>query len=222
MGSNYFQNLPFETNGSIFFYIAETLPLIIWVLVFKYFYYDVGLHQQNPYTNILLVIPFIGVFYNIYLSVSTPGLTLPLKWKGCVNTKVESHEKDQGILGHYDYSCLNAHQLDNEKKASDLNARFYYVSYILFFIILLFQGNYFKLIGKRDALIKQASAKKGALVNLICISGIFGILGSMAPLFMNGNIWTLMTLKFLSSVIWMSVTLLIIVLLDMYFLTTRN
>lgn len=213
MENEYFKQYTRGQGGDYIFWIAQALPLVLWVFLIKKYYYDTGMTKRNIYVNYFTIIPFLGVAYNIYLSWKDKPPTLPATWGFCLSTDVPAHLKDHGVVGLYDFSCYR-HQVNSSYSLiKSFISRLYYINYILFFIILVVQNNYFKLSGLKKK-------NHSVLINLICISAILGIIGSLCPLFGQSDpIWTYIALRFFSSILWMSASMLIIFLVNLYFFT---
>ena len=210
MQNEYFKEFTKGQKGDYIFWIASALPLVLWIFLILKYYVKKGMYKDiHPYTNFFLLMPFIGIFFNIFLSVHDAGPTLPVNWGFCLSTKIPQQEKEKGVVGLYDYTC---YQQQNELSYSYVETyinRLYYINYILLFLVIIIQSNFRKFVGK----IKR---KNSILLNLLCISALLGILGSLCPLFIESPIFTYIALRFFTSILWMSSAILIIFLLNMY------
>ena len=194
-------------GGNNIFWIANGCSLVVWgVLVYKYYYVPEH-HKKNPINNALLLLPVIGIMYNLYLSVWAKGVSPPRNWNMCLDVDVKEEDKEKGIVGYYDYTCLNAHTSGEISTAALFSKRMYYLNYLVFFIILIIQSAYTK---------KIFSKTHSVLINLLCMDCILVIIGSTIPLFSGNPTWGYIVICFLSGIIWMSSTLLIIMMVNMY------
>jgi len=194
-------------GGNNIFWISNGASIVVWViLVYKYYYLPEH-HKNNPITNILLFLPVIGIMYNVYLDIWAKGVSPPRTWKMCLDVDVKEEDKEKGVVGYFDYTCLNDHTTERMKGNTIFSTRMYYLNYLVFFIILVIQSAYTK---------KIFSKTKSILINLLCMDCILVIIGSIIPLFSGSPIWGYLILSFLSGTIWMSSTLLLIMMVNMY------
>ena len=214
--NSYFKTIRYGEHSDLIFWIAQSLPLIIWFILIKKFYYDTTLHKINPYINYLLILPIIGIGLNIYLTTIDTIPTPPRTWDFCLDTNISQEQKRKGIVGFYNYKCYHQQYSNSLSVVTTYIDRLYYINYILFFIILIVQNNYvIKMIGRNKKI-------HSAFVNLLGISSILGVIGSIIPLFLGVPIWTYLILRFLSSILWMSSTILIIFLIHLFLFVNKG
>ena len=206
--SKYFLPVSNIQGGDSIFWSAQLAPLLIWgVLVYRY-YYIPERHHENPITNLMLFVPVLGVLYNIYLAYDHKGPSPPRSWNFCLKTKVKPEDKKKGVVGYFDYTCLNDHGTIMSGRNAEYTKILYYLNYLIFFVVLVIQS---------------VDTKKGIsrenfplLINVLGIDCILVIIGSIVPLFSSQAIWSYILLCFLSGIIWMSSTLLVIIMVNMY------
>ncbi len=206
--SKYFLPVSNIQGGDSIFWAAQFAPLLLWgVLVYRYYYIPEH-HQNNPITNSMLFIPVLGVLYNIYLAYNHKGPSPPRSWNFCLKTKVKAEDKKKGVVGYFDYSCLNDHDTIMDERNIQYTETLYYLNYLIFFVVLVIQS---------------VDTKKGIsrenfplLINVLGIDCILVIIGSIVPLFSSQAVWSYILLCFLSGIIWMSSTLLVIIMVNMY------
>jgi len=206
--SKYFLPVSNIQGGDSIFWAAQFAPLLLWgVLVYRYYYIPEH-HHENPITNSMLFIPVLGVLYNIYLAYNHTGPSPPRSWNFCLKTKVKAEDKKKGVVGYFDYTCLNDHGTIMSGRNAEYTKILYYLNYLIFFVVLVIQS---------------VDTKKGIsrenfplLINVLGIDCILVIIGSIVPLFSSQAIWSYILLCFLSGIIWMSSTLLVIIMVNMY------
>ena len=206
--SKYFLPVSNIQGGDSIFWSAQLAPLLIWgVLVYRYYYIPEH-HHENPITNVMLFVPVLGVLYNIYLAYNHKGPSPPRSWNFCLKTKVKAEDKKKGVVGYFDYTCLNDHGTIMSGRNAEYTKILYYLNYLIFFVVLVIQS---------------VDTKKGIsrenfplLINVLGIDCILVIIGSIVPLFSSQAIWSYILLCFLSGIIWMSSTLLVIIMVNMY------
>ena len=205
--NEYFVPMSNIQGGDNIFWIAQLSSLLIWsVLIYRYYYLPQH-HQNNPITNILLFIPVLGLLYNVYLGYNHKGPSPPRSWNFCLDTKVTPKDKDKGVVGYFDYTCLSNHLDSMVSDNGAFTKRLYYLNYLLFFVILVIESAYSS---------KMFSKTKSMLINLLGMDCILVIIGSIVPLFSGSPIWSYIILSFLSGILWMSSALLLIIMVDMY------
>jgi hypothetical protein len=206
--SKYFVPVSDIQGGDSVFWCAQLAPLIMWgILVYRYYYIPQH-HQNNPITNFLLFIPVLGLLYNVYLGYNHKGPSPPRSWNFCLDTKVKSKDKDKGVVGYFDYSCLYNHETDMDSNNAEYTKRLYYLNYILFFVVLVIQS--------ADSKKSISTENFPMLINVLGMDCLLVIIGSIVPLFSSSPLWSYIILCFLSGVIWMSSTLLLIIMVNMY------
>ena len=209
MNSKFLKEITFGERGDFVFWIAEGLPILLWMFLLKKYYLDPGKYVKDSWLiNALLLVPILGVGYNIFMAFKNPGPTLPRAWDFCMYSKVAPKDKEKGVVAYYDYDCYYGQNADMSKSFKTFAERLYYINYILFFVVIIVQEHY-----------KNTTRKikfPRALINLLCIAGILGVVGSLIPLFTGTAIPTYISLKFFTGIIWMSSSLLAIFLVDMY------
>ena len=206
--SKYFLPVSNIQGGDSIFWSAQLAPLLIWgVLVYRYYYIPEH-HHENPITNVMLFVPVLGVLYNIYLAYNHKGPSPPRSWNFCLKTKVKPEDKKKGVVGYFDYTCLNDHGTIMSGRNAEYTKILYYLNYLIFFVVLVIQS---------------VDTKKGIsrenfplLINVLGIDCILVIIGSIVPLFSSQAVWSYILLCFLSGIIWMSSTLLVIIMVNMY------
>ena len=206
--SKYFLPVSNIQGGDSIFWSAQLAPLFIWgVLVYRYYYIPEH-HHENPITNLMLFVPVLGVLYNIYLAYNHKGPSPPRSWNFCLKTKVKPEDKKKGVVGYFDYTCHNDHSTIMSGRNAENTKSLYYLNYIIFFVVLVIQS---------------VDTKKGIsrenfplLINVLGIDCILVIIVSIVPLFSSQAIWSYILLCFLSGIIWMSSTLLAIIMVNMY------
>ena len=206
--SKYFLPVSNIQGGDSIFWSAQLAPLFIWgVLVYRYYYIPEH-HHENPITNLMLFVPVLGVLYNIYLAYNHKGPSPPRSWNFCLKTKVKPEDKKKGVVGYFDYTCHNDHSTIMSGRNAEYTKSLYYLNYLIFFVVLGIQS---------------VDTKKGIsrenfplLINVLGIDCILVIIGSIVPLFSSQAIWSYILLCFLSGIIWMSSTLLAIIMVNMY------
>ena len=205
--NEYFVPISDIQGGNNIFWVANGASLLIWVgLVYRYYYLPEH-HKNNPITNILLFFPVIGIIYNVYLDIWSKGVSPPRTWNMCLDIDIKEEDKEKGVVGYFDYTCLNNHTKSEAETNKTFSTRMYYLNYLVFFIILVIQSAYTKQI---------FSKTQSGLINLLCMDCILVIIGSIVPLFSGNPIWGYIILSFLSGIIWMSSTLLLIMMVNMY------
>jgi len=209
MSGEFLKQITYGERGDFIFWIAEGLPIFLWIFLIQKYYLAHGEYFKDSWViNALLLLPVMGIVYNIYMAVRTPGPTLPRAWDFCMYSKVAPKDKERGVVAYYDYDCYYGQNEDMRKSFQTFADRLYYINYILFFIIIIVQEHY-----------KNAARKvkfPRSLINLLCIAGLLGVVGALIPLFTGNAIPTYISLKFFSGILWMSSTLLAIFLVDMY------
>ena len=202
MKSDYFYTIKKGQGGDFILWAAEIFPIFIWfILINKYYFY---VRQESIISKCIVLIPVIAVIINVTMGYFDKGISVPLAWtKGCLEKK----EDKDGLLGFLDFKCWSNDSIAVRGLAHGLSNRFFYINYILFFIILLIQDYYADI---------WKSQHHTTLINLLCISSVFGIIGSTIPLFTGSHLYTVIALKFFSTVLWMSITMLILFFLHLY------
>ena len=211
MENEYFKEFTYGQKGDYIFWIASAAPLLLWIfLIFKYYFKRNMYRDVHPYTNVFLLMPFIGVFYNIYTSVyNSQAPTMPINWNFCLSTNVPPEAKKNGAVGFYNFSCYNRQSNLAYRYVETYINRMYYINYVLLFLVIIIQTNFANMVGK----IKK---KHSTLLNLLCISALLGIVGSLCPLFSETPIFTYIALRFFSTILWMSSSILTIFLINLY------
>jgi len=204
--NEYFVPVGSIQGGDSIFWAAQLMSLIVWGALVYRFYYLPSHHINNPITNMLLLVPIVGSFYNVYLAYSHAGPSPPRSWNFCLNTEVKPKDKKTGVVGYFDYTCYSKHIESITSDNSEFTLRLYYLNYLLFFVILVIESAYSS---------EMFSKTKSVLINLLCMDCILVILGSIVPLFAGAPIWSYIVLCFLSGITWMSSTLLLIIMIDM-------
>ena len=205
--SEYFVPVSDIEGGDGIFWLARLSSLLVWaVLIYRYYYLPQH-HRDNPITNLILAIPILGIIYNIYLDYQNDGPSPPRTWNFCLDTNIKSKDKKAGIVGYFDYTCLNKHVKDIVNNNAEFTKRLYYLNYLLFFVILVIESAYSS---------KMFSKTRSTLINLLGMDCILVIIGSVIPLFAGAPIWSYIALCFLSGITWMSSALLLIIMIDMY------
>ena len=213
--NEYFVPVGSIQGGDSIFWAAQLMSLIVWGALVYRFYYLPSYYIDNPINNILLFVPIIGSFYNVYLAYSHAGPSPPRSWNFCLNTEVKPKDKKMGIVGYFDYTCYSKHIESITSDNSEFTLRLYYLNYLLFFVILVIQSADYK---------KSISSDNfPMLINVLGMDCLLVILGSVVPLFAGAPIWSYIALCFLSGITWMSSTLLLIIMANMYkFLITGS
>ena len=206
--SKYFLPVSNIQGGDSIFWSAQLAPLFIWgVLVYRYYYIPEH-HHENPITNLMLFVPVLGVLYNIYLAYNHKGPSPPRSWNFCLKTKVKPEDKKKGVVGYFDYTCLNDHGTIMSGRNAEYTKSLYYLNYLIFFVVLVIQS-----VDTKKGISRENFA---LLINVLGIDCILVIIGSIVPLFSSQAIWSYILLCFLSGIIWMSSTLLVIIMVNMY------
>ena len=206
--NKYFIPVSSIQGGDSIFWIAELISIVLWLLLVYRFYYIPEHHQNNPITNTLIFIPVLGLLYNIYIGYSDKGLTPPRSWDFCLKTKVKPKDKKKGVVGYFDYSCLSDHVDSMDKRNAEYTKRLYYLNYLIFFVVLVIQS--------ADSRMNLSKENMPLLINVLGMDCILVIIGSIVPLFFSQPLWSDIVLRFLSGIIWMSSTLLLIIMVNMY------
>ena len=211
MQNEYFKQFKKGQKGDYIFWVSSALPLLLWIFLILKYYIKKDMYKDiHAYTNIFLIMPFIGIFFNIFLSIhNSTAPTMPVDWGFCLSTDIPQEETEKGVVGLYDYTCYSQQIALAYSYVETYISRLYYINYILLFLVIIIQSNFRKFVGK----IKR---KNSILLNLLCISALLGILGSLCPLFIESPIFTYIALRFFTSILWMSSAILIIFLLNMY------
>ena len=205
--SEYFVPVTDIQGGDVVFWVAQSFSLFIWVFLIYRYYYLPSSYVHNTLVNVLFFIPVIGMLYNVLLGFNHYGPSPPRSWNFCLETNVEEKNKKKGVVGYLDYTCLYDHVNSITGDNKEFTSRLYYLNYLLFFVILVIQSAYSA---------KMFSKTRSSLINLLCMDCILVIIGSIIPLFAGSPILSYIVLCFLSGVIWMSSTLLLIIMVNMY------
>ena len=212
MSGEFFEQITWGQRGDYIFWIAEILPIFLWgFLIAKYYLAHRKDFDHVWISNFLLLIPVFGILLNLYMSAWDDGTSVPRAWDFCLTSKVKPEDRRKGVLAYYNYDCYYEQNKDMRSSFETYTERMYYINYVLFFMIIMVQEHY-------------RSPKKGrkirfpqGLVNLLCIAGLLGVVSSLIPMFTGNSIPTYIALKFFSGILWMSCTILVIFLVDMYF-----
>jgi len=164
----------------------------------------------------LLALPVIGILINLWMSTWDAGPSVPRAWDFCLTSKVKPEDQAKGVLAYYNYDCYYQQNQDMRSSFNTYTDRMYYINYVLFFMIIMVQEHY-----KTPTRGRKIKFPQG-LVNLLCIAGILGVVSSLIPLFTGNAIPTYIALKFFSGILWMSCTILVIFLVDMYFFVNKS
>lgn len=217
MSNEFFDQISWGQRGDYIFWTAEALPLLLWgFLISKYY-----LAHRKDFKHVwvstgLLLIPVIGVVLNLWMSTWDEGPSVPRAWDFCLTSKVKPEDREKGVLAYYNYDCYYQQNQDMRSSFNTYTDRMYYINYVLFFMIIMVQEHY-----KTPRRGRKIKFPQG-LVNLLCIAGILGVVSSLIPLFTGNAIPTYIALKFFSGVLWMSCTILIVFLVDMYFFVNNS
>ena len=150
MENVYFKEFTYGQKGDYIFWIATAAPLLLWIfLIFKYYFKRDMYKDVHPYTNIFLLLPFVGVFYNIFTSVyNSEAPTMPINWDFCLSTNVPEEEKRKGAVGFYNFTCYNRQSNLAYRYVETYINRMYYINYILLFLVIIIQTNFSDMVSK--------------------------------------------------------------------------
>ena len=174
---------------------------------------------RKPFSNFLIIlISFLSLsacaqYPSVEWQISTAILACPEEFRE--HSTVLGY-REKGVLAYYNYDCYYQQNQDMRSSFNTYTDRMYYINYVLFFMIIMVQEHY-----KTPRRGRKIKFPQG-LVNLLCIAGILGVVSSLIPLFTGNAIPTYIALKFFSGILWMSCTILVIFLVDMYFFVNKS
>ena len=217
MSNEFFKQITWGQRGDYIFWIAEALPIFLWgFLISKYYLAHRKDFKQAWVSTTLLALPVIGILINLWMSTWDAGPSVPRAWDFCLTSKVKPEDQAKGVLAYYNYDCYYQQNQDMRSSFNTYTDRMYYINYVLFFMIIMVQEHY-----KTPTRGRKIKFPQG-IVNLLCIAGILGVVSSLIPLFTGNAIPTYIALKFFSGILWMSCTILVIFLVDMYFFVNKS
>jgi hypothetical protein len=127
-------------NFKLHLVLSLTIPLIIgYLIIWKYLdkkWFNYKLYPDFDFSIILFICPIIYVLINVYTTLKTkqgPTYAFP----ACVTEKnISEDDKKNGILALFDIQCHNDHNNMTFLNGREFENRFYYLSYVLFLIII--------------------------------------------------------------------------------------
>ena len=132
--SDYFYQFKAGNKGNWMFWLAELLPLFLWIYIL--FANDFQIPKisksQKQISKFILCIPFLGVFFNIFLSWRLKGPTPPREWDFCLNTDISERNLQKGVVGSFDYTCYYNHVADQQSRNQAYANRLFYIFIIKF------------------------------------------------------------------------------------------
>lgn len=192
--------------------VPQIIPLIFWCFfIYKYYYSFYKLETNySPFFFILMCIPFIILFIQIFLNKSllfnSDILISPISWQSCINLNKLKSGKD--VLARYSYQC-GASQIDYMQFVMNhFQNRFFYLNFTLFLLVLISQ-NFKKLVSTKFRLGNYH-------IIFISITLFFGTLGVLPSSFSYGYSLSLLTAFMFTSILNMNIAAFLITLYSIY------
>ena len=160
------------TNFKVHLILSLCIPLLLcYLVIYKYLnkkWFDYKLYPDFGFSLVLFACPIIYTIINIYITLQTKqGLTY--SFPSCVTEKkITDIDRKNGVLGLFDIECHNDHNNMTFLNGKEFENRFYYMSYILFLIIIFI------------APLKRMSKKfHNGVITLISLSLLISLFGSI-------------------------------------------
>ena len=197
-------------NFKVHLILSLILPLLAcYFIVYRYLnkkWFNFKLYPQFRFAIFLFLCPLIYVLINVYTTLNTDQGTT-YAFPSCVTEKnITNQDKENGILGFFDIQCHNDHNNMTFLNGEEFENRFYYMSYILFLIIIFI------------APLKNMSKKfHYGIITLISLSLLIALFGSViSTSFFGMNYATLHSAYASTSLLVLTAALVVITIIYIF------